>query len=221
MKSPFKKLFAATLLFLATSASGQEEGERNGFINVVNMIPTTPACTVLIDSSDLMPGGLKSGTGSGWFSMSSRSVTLEIEAPGCEAASGSVDLPADSSQVVVIFLEPSTKKDSDGKPLPPAIKIKRFPSLEKSKGYSLALASTCEIETRFTIAKQSHTVPRFGTIPIPGWNGAGFSIAKDGKVIGSVTDPNEKGPYYLFISNSGDEYLTSLVSALPQALLKK
>lgn len=183
---------------------------------MVNLIPGGGHCTVLIDTHDLMPGGLKSGTDSGWFSMPKKNVSIEIESEGAENASGTIELTPGTSQVVAIFLQPNPRKGTSENPALPLIRIKRFPSFDGSAGHSLKLASTCALETRFVIAKKSFNLVQFKPVEIPGWTGSGFKIERDGKTIGTVGDPNDKGSYYLLLGNHGDQYVTALVLANTQ-----
>lgn len=218
MKNTVSKYAILFLLFVFPLQA--QETEQNGFINVVNLIPPGGHCTVLIDTHDLMPGGLKSGTDSGWFSMPKRNVSIEIESEGAENASGTIELIPGTSQVVAIFLQPNPRKGNSENPAPPLIKIKRFPSFDGSAGHSLKLASTCELETRFVIAGKSFSLIQFQPVEIPGWTGSGFKIEREGKKIGAVSDPNDKGSYYLLFGNHGEQYVTALVLANTQKHLE-
>ena len=178
MKSPLNKL--PIILLLLVSPLLAQEGEKNGFINVVNLIPETSGCTVFIHSHDLAPGGLKSGNDSGWFSMENRNITIEIKAEGFEEANGSVELTPGTSQVVAIFVQQNPRKGTEVDPALPVIKIKRFPSFTGSGSHPLKLASTCPSENRFVVAGKSVNLKQFSPYEIQGWNGAGFGIERNG-----------------------------------------
>lgn len=211
MKNLFNNLSLA-LLILITPLHAQTE-DKSGFINVVNLIPGDGKCTVLIDSHDLAPGGMKAGNDSGWFSMDKRNVAIEIEAPGFEKASGNIDLTPGTSQVVAIFVLPNPNKGTEEKPALPLIKIKRFPSFGGSGSHPLKVASTCPLETRFVVASKPLSLTQFAPLDIEGWNGSGFGIEWNGKKIGAVRGPFDKGSYYLLFGNNGDEYVSAMVLA--------
>lgn len=225
MKSLFDKI-ACSVAFLATAILGplaaQETPTAYGFLNVVNATPWEKPCKIELAGKDLNPDGLAAATATGWFMIPTGNSGIVLNAEGLDKASGSVDVAEGQSQLLVIFLEPNPRKDPDGKPLPPKMKIKRCNALDNDlakSGFYLKMISLCPGENRFVIGQKPFVSKLFEEVEIPNWSGGGFEINFNQKPIGQISMESEKGPFYLFIGTDNlGKYCSLTVRAEKQGL---
>lgn len=193
----------ALLLFGGVVVSAQEEALES-LVNIVNLVPGDQPCKITLGGISLVDKGLEAGIATGWFYYPAGSVGISVETKELKSQSGTLDLEVGFGKVVVIYLEPSLRKEKDGKPIPPKIRMRSFPGFE-GKAYALKIVSLCQIEDYFKIGPLRLQLKPGQTYDIPDWNGSGFDVAHDGKPVGKVEKPGDKGSYYLFIGPGKEE----------------
>jgi len=201
-------LFLTMALMLMSSAQEIEQG----FLNLVNMVPNHKPCAITIGGKELVPGGLKEVSSTGWFIVpkGNHSLTLHIE--GIKSAKGTITLDANESVLYVIFLQQvSSQKKDDGKETPPELRIKRCTPLAEKKGHQLQVISLCPETEHFQIGPNQLTLDLFGTQDIANWNGGAFTVVHREKTIGSCAGSQEKGAYSLFIGSNHKRTLAALL----------
>ncbi len=214
MKNHCKALLLLLSFLLPLSA---QEGDGFGFLNIVNLIPGGTPADVTIAGKILFPGGLKSGSDTGWFMVpvGKKAMTIELEEakeklPRIEKTSGEIELLEGVANVIAIYLQPDIRKKPDGTPLPPTIRIRSFPAYD-GKGFALKFVSTCPTDNRFQLGSLKIAPKPFETVDIPKWSGADFEVMRNGKSIGKARGSSEQGSYYLFVGSDGkDEYVTAI-----------
>ncbi len=196
-----KNLFKAALLLAACLLPlHAQEAKEYGFLNIANLIPGEAGCMISIGGEELAPDGIKSSNYTGWFMVESGAKTLSITCEGYDKASGSIEIVTGAGNLIAIYLEHSKRLDADGKPYPPKIRIKSFPTYT-SKGYGLKFVSMCAAETNFQLGPLKITPKQFEPTEIPKWSGKGFEIFCNSSSIGSVTGASESGAFYLLVAN--------------------
>jgi hypothetical protein len=214
MKNLFKSL--ALLSALITPLSAQTEGVGYGFLNIANLIPGTDSCQISIGGEVLVPDGLKASSYTGWFMVKPGSKSIKITVGELDTASGTVQIIEGIGNLVGIFLEPDKRVDSEGKPFPPKIRIKSFPTYNP-RGYGLKFVSLCPDEGRFQLGNLKFDAEPLKPVDIPKWNGSGFEILRSGESIGKAAGSPESGAFYLLVgTDSEGAYSTVLVSTNPQ-----
>jgi len=213
MKSLSKALALLGLLILPLSA---QNGDGYGFLNIANLIPGNGACEISIGGETLVPDGLKSGTYTGWFMVKPGAKSITISFGELKSASGNITITEGAGNLIGIYLEPDKRLDTEGKPLPPKIRIKSFPSFA-SKGFGLKFVSLFPEKSRFQIGNLKLEAEPFKPLEIPKWNGAGFEILHSGKPVGKTTSSSESGAFYLLVgTDSEGAYASVLVSSNDQ-----
>lgn len=213
MKTLYKAL--PLLCFIFAQAKAQEDQEF-GTLNILSLVSSPTSCEVTLGGKTVMPEGLSSGNSSGWFFIPAGDHQMNIEHPDFKKASGSISVAKDSTEVIVIFLQPTTRKKPDGTPMPPNLRIRRYPAFETSKGFALKAASMQETPERYQIGETSFNFEKSTAIDIPKWNGGGFSISHSGKVVATVPNREDKGSYYLFFAKNPDgKHLAGFVLSNP------
>jgi hypothetical protein len=205
----FLPLFIA-LFGLSTLLRGQE-GEF-GFLNIANMIPDEKPCSITIGGKELVPGGLKAVSSTGWFIVpkGEHSMTLEVE--GYKAASGTIKIETNVSVLYVAFLQQiGEKKDEKGKENPPQLRIRRCEAFAEQKGHYLLAMSFCPEPETFQIGPHKMALDLFGTQEVTNWNGGAFNVLHGQNTIGSCAGAQEKGSYYLLIGSNHKSTMASLL----------
>jgi len=213
MKNLFKFLGIFCALAIPVSA---QEGDGYGFLNIANLIPGDVPCEIQIGGKDLVPDGLKAGTYTGWFMAKTGSKSMTVSMGELASASGNIQLVEGQGNLVGIFLEPDTRRNSEGRLYPPKIRIKSFPTYE-TKGYGLKFVSLCPGENRFQLGSLKLDPKTFTPVEIPKWNGGGFEIFRNGDSIGKVSGSTESGAFYLLVGAGVEgEFASVIVSANKQ-----
>ena len=209
----FSALFA-WLIFPLSAA----EAERYGFLNVVNMIPSATTCEIHLAGKTLVPSGLKSAAETGWFMAPIGSQTITINHLEHKKFSSNISVIEGASSLIVIYLKSSDRLQSDGKPVPPQIRIASIPAYE-SQGFSLKAVSMLPDTNHFQFAREAIELEFLKVTEIPKWTGGGFQIQHHGKLIGEVARDRDRASYTLLISTDHQgKYLTTLVNSDPQKL---
>ncbi len=196
--------------FLGLSQASAQDETRYGYVNIVNLIPAESGCFITIDGTELVPNGLKAGESTGWFLLPVGSKALKISQGELAEESGKLPVVDSEETFIAIYLQPNPKLGDDGKPLPPRIRIKDFPTFN-SKGFGLRVASTCPATQRFELGKNKIELEQFKYITVPGWGGGAFEISHNGKPIGDAFAKNEPGAFYLLIGTDlKGNYTTAL-----------
>ena len=209
----FTALFA--WLILPINAA---ETERYGFLNIVNMIPSTTTCEIHLAGKKLVPDGLKPAAETGWFMIPIGSQTISTNHLEHKKFSSNISVIEGTSNLIVIYLKSSDRLQSDGKPVPPQIRLASIPAYE-SQGFSLKAVSMLPDTNHFQFARESIELEFSKVTEIPKWTGGGFQIQHNGKLIGEVARDRDRASYALLIStNHQGKHLTTLVNADPQKL---
>ncbi len=210
MKSPASFLAFIILALLPLAA---QQGDGYGFLNITNLIPGETPCEISIGGEEVVKGGLGSGAHTGWFMVGNGSKTLTISMAGLDPASGSIEITEGAGNLVGIFLEPDKRRKPDGKPYPPKLRIKSFPTYE-SKGFGLKFVSLCPGDNRFKLGPLNLDPKRFAPVEIPKWNGSGFEVFCNGDSIGNAGGSSESGAFYLLVgTDSKGGYVSALVNS--------
>lgn len=210
MKSLFKTFVILGALLLPVSA---QQGDGYGFLNIANLVPGEDPCEITIGGEKVVNGGLKSGSYTGWFMVQNGSKTVSLTIGELDTASGSIEISEGNGNLIAIFLEPDTRTNSEGRPYPPKIRIKSFPTYG-AKGFGLKFVSLCQGENRFQLGPLKLDPKRYDPIEIPKWNGGGFEIKRNGKSIGNIGGSSESGAFYALVGTDGDgEHAIALVNS--------
>lgn len=193
MRTPFKIFAIVSALLLPLSA---QEGEGYGFLNIANLIPGDIPCEITIGGEILKDDGLKSGKYTGWFMVRNGSKNLKVSLGELESASGSITITEGKGNLIGIYLEPDPRRDSEGRPNPPRIRIKSFPTYETS-GFGLKFVSLYPEQSRFQLGPLKIDAKPFEPVEIPKWNGSGFEITHNGESAGRISGSSEGGAFYL------------------------
>lgn len=205
-----------TTLFLLCLPLSAQTGDGYGFLNIANLIPGTEKCGITIGGEILVPDGLKSGTYTGWFMVKPGSKSMSISLGELDEAKGSIEINEGLGNLVGIYLEPDKRLDDEGKPYPPKIRIKSFPTYD-ARGFGLKFVSLFPEESRFQLGSLKFEAASFKPVKIPKWNGGGFEIMHGGKSIGKSAGVSESGAFYLLIGTDRDgSFASVLVSSNPQ-----
>lgn len=195
MRNPFKICAVAGALLLPLSA---QDGEGYGFLNIANLVPGDTPCEINIGGESLKPDGLKSGADTGWFMVRNGSKELKVSVGELESATGTIVITEAKGNLIGIYLEPDPRLDSEGRPNPPRIRIKSFPTYETT-GFALKFVSLCPEQGRFQLGPLKIDAKPFVPIEIPKWNGGGFEIIHNGEKAGQVSGSSEGGAFYLLV----------------------
>lgn len=213
MQRYFFLCLLALFSLLTVRGEAQEQEQEHGFLNIANMVPSAPSCSISIGGKELVPGGLKAISSTGWFIVPKGDHNLSLSIEGYKAASGSIKIEANASVLYVVFLQQiGAPKDPDGKINPPQLRIRRCEAFAHQKGHYLQAMSFCPELESFQIGPNKLNMELFGTQEIASWNGGTFNILRGEKIIGSCPGAQEKGSYILLIgSNHKRTYATLLV----------
>lgn len=192
------KKFVRIIALISCSVITSLAQDDYGFLNFVNMIPGDGACEIRIDSKNPAGDGLKSGDDTGWFLFPVGSASLTITYGDLKEAKGTLQIKEGVGSLVAIILEADPKPTKDGKPAPPVLRIKSFPTYE-AEGRALHFASLCPGVNRFQLGTFQIEVERFKIIDIPNWTGAGFDLKRNGKNIAKIPAMREEEPHYLLV----------------------
>ncbi len=194
------------------------ETERYGFLNVVNMIPSTTSCEIRLAEKNLVPDGLKSASETGWFMVPIGFQPMSIKHTEHKKFSSNISISEGASSLIVIYLQCSKRLQSDGRPFPPQIRFASIPAYE-SKGFALKAVSMFPETNRFQFARETIELEFLKVTDIPKWTGGGFQIQHDGKIIGEVARGRERASYMLLLGTDHQgKNLTTIVNADPQKL---
>ena len=211
--------YLLSLLIALLAPLSAQEGEF-GFLNIANMIPSDKSCAITIGGKELVPGGLKAVSSTGWFIVpkGDHSMTLEVE--GYKSVSGTIKIETNISTLYVAFLQQiGAVKDADGKENPPQVRIKRCEAVAEQKGHYLRAMSFCPLPETFQIGPHSVALELFGHQEISNWNGGAFQVTRGTQSIGSCAGAQEKGSYYLLIgTDHKSTYSTLMVRGEKQEL---
>lgn len=180
-----------------------EEPTPRGIINLVNLIPSNVPCDVSLNGKEMLPGGMKKGAETGWFALPAGRLRISAKSANAIPVTADMELVADTGTVIAIYLELALNPDAEGKPLPPRIKLKSFPTHEDGK-YGLRIISLCPEERIFGFGPLKTKAKPLETIDIKTWAGAEFDITYGGKPIGKVGASPQKANYYVFIAHGAD-----------------
>lgn len=220
MKGNFSKILCS-LAILCALASAQEEQQAFGTLNILSLVSGETACEVSLSGKTVMPEGLKAGNTTGWFFIPAGKHDMRIEHPEYRDASGTIDVPQGSTQVIVIFPQASKRTKTDGTPYPPEIRIRRYPAFETPKGFALKAASMLEEPARYSIGENVFSFEKALAIDIPNWNGNGFKVSQGGATLASISHREDRGSYYVFFAANPDgTHLAGIVHANPIAIPK-
>ena len=215
MKFLFRLSTALACLIPILSAA---ETERYGFLNVVNMIPSTTTIEIHLAEKKIVPSGLKPAAETGWFMIPVGTHPISISHPSHRKLSSSISVTEGASNVVVIYLQSSERMQSDGKPFPPKISIAPIPAYE-STGYALKAVSLLPAKNHFQFERENIELDFRKVAEVPNWTGGEFQIRHNDKLIGEVSRGRERASYMLLIAaDQQGKYLTTIVSADPQKL---
>lgn len=195
-----------------------DENVRYGFLNVVNMIPSTTTCEINLAGKNLVPNGLRSAVETGWFMVPIGSQAISIIHSKHKNFTSNISVIEGTSNLIVIYLHSSERLQSDGKPFPPQIRIASIPAYE-SKGFVLKAVSMFPEKNRFQLARETIELEFLKVTDLPKWTGGGFQIQHNGKPIGAVARGRERASYLLLLSTDHQgKHLTTIVNADPQKL---
>lgn len=222
MKNHFKVLALLSALLAPLSA---QEGDGYGFLNIANLIPADDPCEIMIGGETLVPDGLKPGEYTGWFMVKKGSKNITISLGEMDAAAGNITLVEGQGNLIAIYLEPDDRVKPDGRPFPPKIRIRSFPTYE-SKGFGLKFVSFYPGENRFQLGPLKLDPEPFKPLEIPKWNGGGFEISRNGSSVSKVGGSSEGGAFYLLVGTDlKDGHTAVLVSSnhqeVPEYLKEK
>lgn len=218
MNATFRSLLCLSIL-LGSPALAQDAPQAFGTLNIISLISDAAPCEVTLAGKKLNPEGLKTADITGWFFIPAGSHIMHIQHPTLGEIDGTIEVAQGSTQAIVIFLHPSKRTQSAGKPLPPDIRIRRFPAFQTPKGFALKAASMLVEPTRYTIGPDTFTLQKAKPIDIPKWNGSGFTVAFSDQPIASIPSSEDSGSYYLFLAENPDgKHTSALVSADPIAI---
>lgn len=210
MRNPFN--LVAALFFSSLCASGQE-GDGWGFLNIANLIPMAESCEISIGGETVVPDGLKGGDYTGWFMVKKGSKTISISLGELDESKGDIQIVEGAGNLIGIYLEPDKRLDKEGKPLPPKIRIKSFPTYE-TKGFGLRFVSLLPEKSRFQLGGMKVEAEAWKPLEVPKWNGGGFEILHTGKSIGKIPKADENGSFYLLVgTDHQDAFASVLVSS--------
>lgn len=215
MKSLIKISALLTWWMISVNAA---ETQSYGFLNVVNLIPSSMTCEINLAGKNVVPDGLKSGAETGWFMIPSGLQPITFSHSEYKKFSSNFSMVEGASNLIVIYLQSSDRLESDGKPIPPNIRFISIPAYE-SKGFALKAVSMLPETNRFQFAREPIELVFQKVTEIPNWTGGGFQIQHNGKLIGEVQRGRERASYLLCISTDHQgKYLTTIVNADPQTL---
>ena len=215
MKFHFKILILMGCLVPFLKAA---ETERYGFLNVVNLIPSSSSCEINLAGKVLVPDGLKAAMETGWFMVPIGSQAISINHLEYKKFSSSFSVIEGASNLIVIYLQANERLQPNGKPSPPLIRFASFPAFA-SKGFTLKAVSMFADTNRFQFAQEMIEMGFSKITDVPKWTGGGFQIQHHGKIIGSVSRGRERASYMLLLSTDHQgKHLTTLVNADIQSL---
>jgi len=183
-----------------------------GFLNVANMVPNHPPCEVRIDGKELLPGGLKAVSATGWFMVPQGTYRITLSIQGFESAQGSITvLPRESTLCAIFLQQIGSPTDRDGKPAPPKIRIKRLPSPKNSNARVLHVLSLCPAAESFQMGDKTVALKPLESIDIPQWSGAPWIVMHQQKQIGQCLGAEEKGRYTLLLASDHQSTTSALL----------
>ncbi|MFK7851255.1 MAG: hypothetical protein AB8D78_09780 [Akkermansiaceae bacterium] len=207
---------AIAVFFLLGPCADAQEGAGWGFVNIANLIPIGKACEIRIGGETVVPDGLKGGDYTGWFMVKPGSKSMSISLGDLDEAKGNIQVTEGAGNLVAIFLEPNKRLDDEGKPLPPKIRIKSFPTYQ-TRGFGLKVVSLLPEKSRFQFGNKKLEAEPMKPMKLTNWNGSGFKIQCNGKPIGNVSKAEENGAFYLLVGTDlNASFASVLVSSNPQ-----
>lgn len=200
-----KKIFSifAPLVLCCAYAQGQVEEPPRGLLNFVNLIPGSTATDIKVNGKELVPGGMKAGAETGWFSLQAGRLEISVKSDKSRPINDGMELKTDVGTVIAIFLEPIPVTKPDDKPLPPKISLKAFRTF-KAGAYGLKIISLSSEPNTFGFGSSKAVLKPFEMIEINTWRGEAFDVSSRGKVIGKIGDCPQKANYYVFIAPAND-----------------
>jgi hypothetical protein len=215
MKSLFKISALLPWLMIPLSAA---ETKHYGFLNVVNLIPSTTPCEINLTGKVLVPDGLKPAVETGWFMVPVGSQAISIHHSDYKKFNSNITVVEGASHLIVIYLQANERTQPDGKPYPPLIRFVSLPAYE-SKGFALKAVSLLPNANRFQFAREMIELEFSSMTDMPKWTGGGFQIQYNGKSIGTVSRGHERASYMLLLgTDHRGNYLTTIVNADIQKL---
>ena len=209
MKRPFSLLI---LLATAILTNAEEKPVRYGFLNVVNVIPGKVSCEIELAGKELVPGGLKASSETGWFMLPTGKHAITIARAGHLRKKADIEMTEGTSKLIVIHAEPAADVEL------PAIGFTTLPAYP-SKGFGLKFMSTCATGGTFQIAKKKFEAERFEIVTIPDWSGGGFQLQHLSKLAGTIARGRDRASYYVLVADdAAGSYLVTIVNADLQQL---
>lgn len=200
------------------AVANAEENTRYGFLNVVNMIPSTTNIEIQLADKNLVPSGLKPAAETGWFMIPVGTQPISIVHRDHNKSISNISVAEGASSLLVIYLQSSDRTQADGSALPPKISIASIPAYEPT-GSSLKALSMLPATHHFQLARENIELEFLKAIDVPNWTGGEFQIRHNGKVIGQAGRSRERASYMLLVAGDHQgKYLTTVVSADPQKL---
>jgi hypothetical protein len=199
-----KTIFSILVIIALCQGRGiaQEQPPR-GLINLVNLIPGNVPCNVSLNGKEMLPGGMKSGAETGWFALPAGRLQISAKSGAAIPVTAGMELTENTGTVIAIFIKPSLKTDTEGKPLPPDIQLKGFPTHEGGK-HGLRIISLCPEERIFGFGSVKTKALPLEPIVIKAWTGAAFDVSYGGNPIGTVCASPQKANFYVFIAPGTD-----------------
>jgi hypothetical protein len=214
-----KSLIKISALFASLLASiHAAEAQSYGFLNVVNLIPSSARCEIILAGKIVVPDGLKAGAETGWFMVPIGSHPISLKHRDHKTYSSDISITEGASNLIVIYLKSIERLQPDGKPFAPQIRFASIPTYA-SKGFALKAVSMVPHSSHFQLARETIELEFLKVTEIPKWTGGGFQIQYHGKIIGEVARGRERASYMLLLSSDHQgKYLTTIVNADPQKL---
>ena len=97
------------LTVLVASLHSFAQAEEFRFFNFVNMCAPEFECEFRLGEKELVPGGLKSGSETGWFLMPKKDYQLDVTSPMAGPLAESLE--ADDNSLFVIYTESKTNEE--------------------------------------------------------------------------------------------------------------
>jgi hypothetical protein len=199
-----KTIFSILVIIALCQGRGiSQEQPPRGLLNLVNLIPGNVPCHVWLNGKEMLPGGMKSGAETGWFALPAGGLEISVKSGDSIPVTADVQLVESTGTVIAIFLKPFTKTNVEGKPLPPKMQLKSFPTHEGGK-YGLRIISLCPEERIFGFGSVKTKALPLEPIVIKTWAGAAFDVSYGGKPIGRVGASPQKANFYVFIAPGTD-----------------
>lgn len=186
------------LLFLFGVTLEAQEGEKYGFLNIMNAVPEGGVCQITIGGQKIHEDGFKPGDFSGGLVLKTGSQSLEIDFDGLEPVTGSVEIEEGITSSYAIFNQNGVDKTTGERT--GRIRITRLQP-KTSDGYHLEAMSLSEDIVRIQVSQKPVELKYLKTTEIPGWNGGGLTVAMNANKLGTLA-VEEKGNYIILVGKN-------------------